>query len=209
MMTVHAAKGLEFPNVFIVGMEEELFPSSMSKDNIKAIEEERRLFYVAITRAETNCCISYARSRFKNGQTNVCYPSRFLRDLDMQYVELPSASYNLPRKDSFDEARCSYQSYAIAPPIQSNPMSQRGGESVQTPTVHRKLTKISSVSSRTGSNSSCSGLEVGQRVSHDRFGEGVILAIEGEEQNKKALVDFDNFGKKQLLLKFARLKVVG
>ena len=88
-------------------------------------------------------------------------------------------------------------------------MSQRGGESVQTPSVHRKLTKISSVSSRTGSNSSCSGLEVGQRVSHDRFGEGVILAIEGEEQNKKALVDFDNFGKKQLLLKFARLKVVG
>lgn len=209
MMTVHAAKGLEFPNVFIVGMEEELFPSSMSKDNIKAIEEERRLFYVAITRAETNCCISYARSRFKNGQTNVCYPSRFLRDLDMQYVELPSASYNQSRKDSFDEARCSYQSYAIAPPIQSSPMSQRGDESVQTPTVHRKLTKISSVSSRTGSISSCSGLEVGQRVSHDRFGEGVILAIEGEEQNKKALVDFDNFGKKQLLLKFARLKVVG
>ena len=207
MMTVHAAKGLEFPNVFIVGMEEDLFPSSMSKDNIKAIEEERRLFYVAITRAETNCCISYAHSRFKNGQTKVCYPSRFLRDLDLRYVELPSASYGQPRKDSFDEARNSYNQSRSSFPVDA-PVSQRPAEGESGISTHRKLTRIPSASSRQAETRSYAALSVGDRVSHDRFGEGVILAIEGEEQNKKALVDFDNFGKKQLLLKFARLKVI-
>ena len=81
MMTVHAAKGLEFRNVFVVGLEEDLFPSAMSKDNPRAVEEERRLFYVAITRAEENCVLTHARSRYRNGQSTMCSPSRFLKDI--------------------------------------------------------------------------------------------------------------------------------
>lgn len=203
MMTVHSAKGLEFPNVFIVGMEEDLFPSSMSKDNIKAIEEERRLFYVAITRAETNCCISYACSRFKNGQTNYCSSSRFLRDLDNKYIEQPSTAYSRQReKDSFAESRSLYnQSQSISITEQSHKPEAVPAQ------IHRKLTPVSSAVSR--QTAATVDIKIGQRVNHDRFGEGVILAIEGDEQNRKALVDFANFGKKQLLLKFARLKVVG
>ena len=101
LMTVHAAKGLEFKNVFIVGMEEDLFPSSMSKDNPRAIEEERRLFYVAITRAEENCILMYAKSRFRNGQSAMCSPSRFLRDIDAQYLSIPTTAI----VDSFSISR--------------------------------------------------------------------------------------------------------
>ena len=86
MMTVHAAKGLEFRNVFVVGLEEDLFPSAMSKDNPRAVEEERRLFYVAITRAEENCVLTHARSRYRNGQSTMCSPSRFLKDIDPKYI---------------------------------------------------------------------------------------------------------------------------
>lgn len=89
MMTVHAAKGLEFKNVIIVGVEEDLFPSSMSKNSEREIEEERRLLYVAITRAEINCILTYASTRFRNGQTTACPPSRFLKDLDPQYITMP------------------------------------------------------------------------------------------------------------------------
>ena len=89
LMTVHAAKGLEFKNVFVVGLEEDLFPSLMSKDSQKAIEEERRLFYVAITRAEENCILTYAKSRFRNGKSMICQPSRFLKDIDPVYLDIP------------------------------------------------------------------------------------------------------------------------
>ena len=91
-MTVHAAKGLELKNVFVVGLEEELFPSSMSKDNPRAVEEERRLFYVAITRAEENCVLTYAKSRFRNGQSAMCSPSRFLKDIDVRFLDVPADS---------------------------------------------------------------------------------------------------------------------
>ena len=98
LMTVHAAKGLEFRNVMIVGVEEELFPSSMAKDSPRAIEEERRLFYVAITRAEQNCLLSYAKSRFRNGSTSMCSPSRFLRDIDPRYLGVSASAYDTPRQ---------------------------------------------------------------------------------------------------------------
>ena len=87
-MTIHASKGLEFRNVFIEGMEEDLFPSAMSKETIDGLEEERRLFYVALTRAEENCILTYAGTRFKNGQSQPCSSSRFLRDIDPQYLNI-------------------------------------------------------------------------------------------------------------------------
>lgn len=210
MMTIHAAKGLEFPHVFIVGLEEDLFPSSMSKDDIRAIEEERRLFYVAITRAEQSCTITYARSRYKNGQTTMCTPSRFLKDIDRSYMDVPVASYSRQEESSFDEERSRYQRPAFASPLrQPETVSYR--EPAQPVTKPRRLTKIVPEAKSVAPHSESAdyaGLYVGARVLHSRFGEGVLLAFEGDGNNRKAIVAFDNFGQKQLLLKFARLEVI-
>ncbi len=186
LMTVHAAKGLEFPNVFIVGMEEDLFPSAMSKENPRAVEEERRLFYVALTRAERNCLVSYARSRYKNGQTTMCVPSRFLRDIDSRFLE--AVSTDRPASRVSDKPTVSEATHQIA----ASP---------------RRLTRIEPTT-HTAAQTDYSNLQIDMRVWHERFGEGVIRAFEGEGNNRKAVVDFDKCGQKQLLLKFARLKVI-
>ena len=208
MMTVHASKGLEFRNVIIVGMEEDLFPSARTKASPKAIEEERRLFYVAITRAEVNCCITYARTRFINGKTNSCHPSRFIKDLDSQYLEMPTSLMQSPAIETYSETRSYRPSAEYTRPAgrsQAEMSFERREPVVSTP---KRLVRIGSASTSAPSATGIGGIAVGRRVSHDRFGEGVVMAIEGDAQNTKALVDFDNFGKKQLLLKFARLKVL-
>lgn len=210
MMTVHAAKGLEFPNVFVVGLEEDLFPSAMSKESPRMVEEERRLFYVAITRAEQNCVISYARSRYKNGQTNICTPSRFLRDIDARYLDIPvAASPRSGDEGSFDEERRHYQRPAFTSPLQQ-PMAESYKVPVQ-PAENRprRLTKIEperKEGAPTLTRTDYGDLQVGAIVLHERFGKGKILSFEGDGNNRKAIVVFDNFGQKQLLLKFARLK---
>jgi DNA helicase-2/ATP-dependent DNA helicase PcrA len=191
LMTIHAAKGLEFKNVFVVGLEEDLFPSIMSKDNPRAIEEERRLFYVAITRAEENCILTYAKSRFRNGKSNLCSPSRFLRDIDPQYLHAPSEASFTTDRDTFNKP-------TFASPFQ------------QPKAVEAKMKPASSATPPIASEplADLSQLKEGVRVRHDRFGMGEIIAIEGEGGNVKATVRFLNFGQKQLLLKFARLSIV-
>lgn len=199
LMTVHAAKGLEFGAVFVVGLEEELFPSAMSKDNPRAIEEERRLFYVAITRAEHHCILSFARSRFKNGQTTMCIPSRFLRDIDMKYLESED-SYRRPETDSFVSERKTESRPAFTSPLQQAKMRE-------TPSVGpRKLTRMTETRVSSAAEQDFSDFQVGMRVRHARFGEGVILSFDGDGNNRKALIEFDNSGQKQLFLKFARLE---
>ena len=212
LMTVHAAKGLEFKNVFIVGMEEDLFPSSMSKDNPRAIEEERRLFYVAITRAEENCILMYAKSRFRNGQSAMCSPSRFLRDIDAQYLSIPTTAI----VDSFSISRERTQrpSSFSTPFRQSVAIENRQVSTIAVSSAQRpsRLTKIEETSSSDMASSQLLEsvlLQVGVKVRHERFGEGVVTAIEGDGGNAKATVFFSNFGQKQLLLKFARLTVIG
>jgi Superfamily I DNA and RNA helicases len=198
LMTVHAAKGLEFKNVFIVGLEEELFPSSMSKDSLRAIEEERRLFYVAITRAEENCFISYAKSRFRNGQSQICSPSRFLKDIDKVYLDVPVETAVV---DPFAKMRSSYKDnhYASTPePVPSH----------SAPTLKSLSSATITTSPTTTTPVVVDGLTVGVRVSHNRFGEGTITAIEGEGGDAKAVVEFDNSGVRQLLLKFAKLTIL-
>ena len=211
LMTIHSAKGLEFPHVFIVGLEEDLFPSAMSKDNIRAIEEERRLFYVAITRAEQDCIITYARSRYKNGQTTMCTPSRFLKDIDRCYLDIPAAS-SRSENNSFDEERSRYQRPAFSSPLRQAEAAGAYKEDTRPAIAQpRRLTKIVADEKSAGSSSDSmeyAGLYVGARVSHNRFGEGELLAFEGDGNNRKAIVAFDNFGQKQLLLKFARLEVI-
>ena len=195
LMTIHAAKGLEFKNVFVVGLEEDLFPSLMSKDSPKAIEEERRLFYVAITRAEENCILTYAKSRFRNGKSNICSPSRFLKDIDAKYIHAPGEA-SLP--DNPFERREPVRQPAFSSPFQQPKAAEP-----------RMKPVASSASAPTEPLADMSELKVGSKVRHDRFGVGEIIAIEGEGGNIKATVQFTNFGQKQLLLKFARLTLIG
>ena len=213
MMTVHAAKGLEFKNVFVVGLEEELFPSSMSKDNPRAVEEERRLFYVAITRAEENCVLTYAKSRFRNGQSAMCSPSRFLKDIDVRFLDVPADS----SADTFAAARERFQRPAFTSPFQQPRAVEKEEPSFISPVAQaqqrQRLTKVETTTSTPASSSApasdLSGLRVGAKVLHDRFGEGEVIAIEGDGGNAKATVAFTHFGQKQLLLKFARLTIIG
>lgn len=213
MMTVHAAKGLEFKNVFVVGLEEELFPSSMSKDNPRAVEEERRLFYVAITRAEENCVLTYAKSRFRNGQSAMCSPSRFLKDIDVRFLDVPADS----SADTFAAARERFQRPAFTSPFQQPRAVEKEEPSFISPVAQalqrQRLTKVETATSTPASSSApasdLSGLRVGAKVRHDRFGEGEVIAIEGDGGNAKATVAFTHFGQKQLLLKFARLTIIG
>ena len=213
MMTVHAAKGLEFKNVFVVGLEEELFPSSMSKDNPRAVEEERRLFYVAITRAEENCVLTYAKSRFRNGQSTMCSPSRFLKDIDVRFLDVPADS----SADTFAAARERFQRPAFTSPFQQPRAVEKVEPSFISPVAQaqqrQRLTKVETTTSTPASSSApasdLSGLRVGVKVRHDRFGEGEVIAIEGDGGNAKATVVFTHFGQKQLLLKFARLTIIG
>ena len=213
MMTVHAAKGLEFKNVFVVGLEEELFPSSMSKDNPRAVEEERRLFYVAITRAEENCVLTYAKSRFRNGQSAMCSPSRFLKDIDVRFLDVPADS----AADTFAAARERFQRPAFTSPFQQPRAVEKEEPSFISPVAQaqqrQRLIKVETTTSTPASSSApasdLSGLRVGAKVRHDRFGEGEVIAIEGDGGNAKATVAFTHFGQKQLLLKFARLTIIG
>lgn len=220
MMTVHAAKGLEFKNVFVVGLEEDLFPSSLSKDNPRAVEEERRLFYVAITRAERNCILTYARSRYRNGQTTMCAPSRFLKDIDVKFLDLPDEA---APADSFAASRERYAGQpAFASPFrQPRPSEDSFVSPVAQAAKRQRLSRIepsSPASSSSGAVSSgnsraaglpgLAGVKVGAQVRHERFGEGEILSIEGDGPNAKATVAFTHFGQKQLLLKFAKLTVI-
>ncbi len=210
LMTVHASKGLEFPYVYIAGMEENLFPSENMKDSPEEIEEERRLFYVAITRAQKAVSVSYAQNRRKWGSETSNRPSRFLHEIDRQYYAVePDSDQN--RYDAFPRTRFRQSDFeTYRRPTEPSRSWQRPSP---TPTVQpRPVRPMPSPATHTPSAgfapSPVADLEVGQRVEHDRFGYGRILSMEGEGPNKKAVVDFDNGGPKTLLLKFAKLRIV-
>jgi len=193
LMTVHASKGLEFKNVFIVGMEEELFPSARTLMSAKDLEEERRLFYVAITRAEQNCFISYAKTRFRNGQSNFCNPSRFLKDIDETFLDLP-LEFQFGKNNNFRNDDDIFGDFESSKPIFYS---------------SKKLTKIENLNNISTEKSLINdGLSVGSRIQHERFGTGEVLSLEGEADSRKAWVDFGNNQKRQLLLKFAKYKII-
>lgn len=205
LMTVHAAKGLEFSNVFIVGAEEELFPAAMSMDSMAAIEEERRLMYVAITRAKLNCTISYARSRFRNGQTMSCRPSRFIKDINPVYLHLSdSDDVNSSRPNGFINPIDNYR---------SQPSAERRVTFSHPLTDHRKVEPSSRPMSAPSSEGGealhfISELKSGMLIEHSRFGRGVIESVATEPTGDKIEVKFENLGTKKLLLKFARFKII-
>jgi DNA helicase-2/ATP-dependent DNA helicase PcrA len=192
LMTVHAAKGLEFPYVFVVGMEENLFPSIMSLNNRADLEEERRLFYVALTRAMKHATLSYAESRYRWGNLTPCEPSRFIEEIDEKYIEFPKKALAQPRKTfPFEKPKSKINTPGFANYKNKN------------------LKKVSNLTEKqsTMSEKDIENLQVGMEVFHQRFGKGKVLAVEGLGGNKKATVFFANVGQKQLLLKFAKLMI--
>lgn len=219
LMTVHSAKGLEFRNVFVVGMEENLFPSSMAGDSPRALEEERRLFYVAITRAEEHCYLSYAKTRMRYGKTEFGSPSRFLYDIDTNYLRLPQ---NLLLERQINNRGGDFRSSSnnafqpSARPVGSSSAASFSGE---TPMASRKrligssmprnLRRVDPIQpSSPSSGSPTTLLHEGQFIEHERFGRGEVLKVEGVGDNAKATIRFQHAGDKQLLLRFARFKVI-
>jgi DNA helicase-2/ATP-dependent DNA helicase PcrA len=227
LMTIHSAKGLEFDTVFVVGMEENLYPSAMSYESPRAIEEERRLFYVAITRAEKNCVLSFARSRFRFGSMEFSSPSRFLRELDPKCIRMmggssfgmePSSEKTyggspFGRSSGYDEdvpewMQKSRIDYSKVSQVANS--AKRVVQPRQTDFPPRKLKKVVTPTASVDKTSvaSLGGLSVGDRIAHERFGEGRVVELLGSADSAKAKVQFVNAGEKTLLLKFAKFKKI-
>ena len=233
LMTVHSAKGLEFPTVFIVGLEENIFPSLQSLDSKRKLEEERRLLYVAITRAERHCILTCAKNRWRYGKMEFGTPSRFIRDIDPKL--LVETGNDAPGGDQFfGYGSGSYTRYQNSRPVASqfkadpkprlvghreeaprDPFSERFKKALAASGGH--LRRVSEVVGRSsGAGTPARGpqgpegkaVSVGNVIEHERFGIGEVVKVEGKGENTKATVNFRNAGVKQLLLKFARFKVV-
>ncbi|MCO5948787.1 ATP-dependent helicase [Mucilaginibacter flavidus] len=202
LMTIHSSKGLEFPQVYVVGLEENLFPSQMSLNSRSDLEEERRLFYVATTRAETKLTLSYATSRFKFGTLISCEPSRFLDEIDAKYLELDFTAKPVTSNNPFfDQERTAWTSKNNAG---ADSFSKPKAPVVKTTSILAKA----HVPSPGFAPSDTSGLQVGMEVEHERFGFGKVISLEGNKPDIKATIFFKEIGQKQLLLKFAKLRIV-
>jgi DNA helicase-2/ATP-dependent DNA helicase PcrA len=209
LMTIHQSKGLEYLYIYIVGLEENLFPSAMSMNTRSELEEERRLFYVALTRAEKVAYLSYAQTRYRWGKLVDAEPSRFLEEIDDQYLDYikpktPERSINsFVDKSIFDDAP---KGIRFQKPIQRKKM-ERNLNSKKEIILPKKLKKVAFLDSKT--NLFDGDIVVGNIVEHNRFGKGEVLSLEGKGPNKKAEIKFGTVGKKKLLLQFAKLKVIG
>lgn len=237
LMTIHAAKGLEFATVFVVGLEENIFPSPLAAISVRELEEERRLLYVAITRAEKHCILTNAKNRFRYGKMEFDNPSRFIDEIDASLIEggeeTPESSFGGGRSSfggygseggyggrmPWDRDRSGYRrDYQNAKPVASQFMAdpKPGFKSVRAVNaVHRIMGDTASSSSVALAGSSASkassaagSLCEGCRIEHQRFGIGTVLKIEGTGENTKATVEFQNAGTKQLLLKFAKFTIL-
>ena len=239
LMTVHSAKGLEFPTVFIVGLEEDLFPNSGARESLREMEEERRLLYVAITRAKDHCILSFAKSRYKYGQFGFCEPSCFIKEINPAYM-IMHGSAGMQRQQQQQSFRsggmfgatnsfCSGRRTAYGQQENGQPQWSRSSAGrtpepprsrepenrpAATPSFTSRPTNLYRVSDvqRYSQGTACSSqprLSVGAIVQHDRFGVGEVMSTEGVGENAKATIKFQNAGVKTLLLKFAKLKTIG
>ena len=215
LMTVHAAKGLEFPTVFVVGLEENIFPSPMCTGSMRELEEERRLLYVAITRAEKHCILTCAQNRFRYGKMEYDTPSRFIKDIDPSLLRVEGnagytglsngkeqsgysrpSGYNNAQRSSFNVQRSTSQNPR---PVATQFIAD----------VKPRLVPVRKETLRAQSAIGDIGLREGNTIEHQRFGIGTVIKVEGSGENTKATVNFKNAGIKQLLLKFAKYTIVG
>ena len=230
LMTIHAAKGLEFEHVFVVGLEEELFPSTMALQSRSDLEEERRLFYVALTRAKQSCSLSYALTRYKWGQLIQAEPSRFIEEINPDCVIMPSTQDAKPNPFAggadFSAQRTSWQQMGQSNASDAfNRMATKKTASQQQPanpfkkkaatppppvsTSGKRMKPVALAPPNPSSDPSpvaSGGITEGAKVWHEKFGKGKVLRIEGASPNEKATVFFPSAGQKQLLLKFAKLE---
>lgn len=211
LMTIHLAKGLEFPYVFIVGLEEDLFPSAMSLNTRSELEEERRLFYVALTRAEHQAYLTYAQSRYRWGKLTDAEPSRFIEEIKDEYLEyinpVDNGGYRYkPTMDLDIFGDIDKSKLRLAKPVGGIPPKKYGDEPVSSLNI-RKLKPVGNAPSNT--NLFDSKLTIGNVVIHERFGKGEIINLEGIGADKKAEIKFEVGGIKKLLLRFAKLDVIG
>jgi DNA helicase-2/ATP-dependent DNA helicase PcrA len=217
LMTIHLAKGLEFPYVFIVGLEEDLFPSAMSMNTRSELEEERRLFYVALTRAEKQAYLTYALSRYRWGKLIDSEPSRFIEEIEDQYLDIITPTeerrFNpMLSADIFGDVEPNKIRYKPA----KKPIFKKGKPAKKEPekfqvTTPKNLKPVSKTNGSTSNNSNLfdSKLAVANIVKHIRFGTGEVMKIEGTGADIKAEINFQHGGVKKLLLRFAKLEVVG
>ena len=213
LMTIHSAKGLEFPTVFVVGLEENIFPSPMCTNSMRELEEERRLLYVAITRAEKHCILTCAQNRWRYGRMEYDTPSRFIRDIDPELLQVlsdgvPEKPIERSRSEWMQNPRPVATQFkadpkprAVAPRQPEKPVDPFG------PNFKRLYQAVAPRPMAT--DPSPSDLREGSRIEHQRFGIGTVTRIEGSGENTKATVEFKNAGTKQLLLKFAKFKIIG
>ena len=238
LMTIHAAKGLEFPTVFVVGLEENLFPSIMATHSMNQLEEERRLLYVAITRAERHCFLTNAKNRYQYGKPQFCTPSRFLRDIAPEFIdgEVEVNSFaDQVEWGGYGQSR-SFGRWQNANPVGSqfkadprpkitspsepetpiDPLSPRTRArlAAERSSSFRRISSSDGGSSYQSATSSknniprTDGLAVGKRIEHQRFGVGIVETLEGIGENARATIDFRNVGRKTLLLKFAKFRIL-
>ncbi len=238
LMTIHAAKGLEFPTVFVVGLEENLFPSIMATHSMNQLEEERRLLYVAITRAERHCFLTNAKNRYQYGKPQFCTPSRFLRDIAPEFIdgEVEVNSFaDQVEWGGYGQSR-SFSRWQNANPVGSqfkadprpkitspsepetpiDPLSPRTRArlAAERNSSFRRISSSDGGSSYQSAASSknniprTDGLAVGKRIEHQRFGVGIVETLEGIGENARATIDFRNVGRKTLLLKFAKFRIL-
>ena len=220
LMTIHSAKGLEFPTVFVVGLEENIFPSPMCTNSMRELEEERRLLYVAITRAEKHCILTCAQNRFRYGRMEYDTPSRFIRDIDPELLQVHSekggddvfggrsstggsrsASWMQNPRPVATQFKADPKPRAVAPRQPEKPVDSFG------PNFKRVYNAVAP--RKMATEPSAGELHEGSMIEHQRFGVGKVIRIEGTGENTKATVEFRNTGTKQLLLKFAKFKIIG
>ena len=207
LMTIHAAKGLEFPYVYVAGLEENLFPSFMSISSRQELEEERRLFYVAVTRAEKQLTLSYAMTRYQYGNSSCQEMSRFVEEIDSKYIEMPRRKASFPSPGELPRAFQGVKGVRWSPEVEQG-FKRR--ETAQPKTPRRLQPMSSAVKGPTVPNSAAdiNAIQVGMRVRHAKFGEGKVLTVEGAGQERKATIFFEQAGQKTMMLVFAKLEII-
>ncbi len=207
MMTIHSAKGLEFPFVYVAGMEENLFPSIMSISSRQELEEERRLFYVAVTRAERQLTLSYAMTRYQYGSSSCQEMSRFVEEIDRKYIEMPQRKSSFPKPGELPKAFEGVKGVKWSSEVEQGFQRKPAAE----PPKPRRLKPQSALPkgpTAPNSEAEINAIQVGMQVEHAKFGKGKVLSVEGSGSNRKATIFFESAGQKTMMLVYARLKII-
>ena len=207
LMTIHAAKGLEFPYVYVAGLEENLFPSFMSISSRQELEEERRLFYVAVTRAERQLTLSYAMTRYQYGNSSCQEMSRFVEEIDPKYIEMPQRKTQFPKPGVLPKAFQGVKGVKWSPEAERD-FQRKPAPEPQKPRRLQPKTSLPQGPTAPNSAAEINAIQVGMRVRHAKFGEGKVLTIEGSGSERKATIFFDQVGQKTMMLVYAKLVII-